>query len=501
MESKIEVKTLVISIALILVVYTLFSVINMIINKKVELKRLKTPFVFILIAVSAKLFFQLNNGILTDMKYVNAFFYMIVIFGSIRIFDYFINTAYKDKFYLNAPKLVHDIVLSVVYMITFFLVLKIEMGVDLAPLFATSAVVSMVIGFALQDTLTNFIAGVVIHIERPFKIGDWVLVNSVEGKVVEINWRTVKVLTFNNDFLVIPNSNIMKDSIMNYNYPTSKHIMSIFIGTSYDDAPNKVKKVLGSVLKNNPRVLELPRPEVWVVNYNDFSIDYEVRMWIDDFGKKKVIENELMTNIWYAFKREGIKIPFPIRDVHHHHSERITEIEKEKKEIEEKAIILREVEFFNDFSKDIIDKLAEKAKKIIYAKAETLFRQGDEGESFFIINKGQVLVTINAKEVATLDKGFIGEMSLFTGKRRTATVKALSDSEFLVLDKDGFSDIIMQNEDIAEKISEIIVKREIQNENMKKAYKNKAISRAKQKEMERIKKDTMLNKIKNFFNI
>lgn len=222
---------------------------------------------------------------------------------AIKLLEYIILDVYVKKSKFVVPKLMHDIAVSLIYFIVFFSVLKMQLGIDLTPLLTTSAVISMVIGLALQDTLSNFIAGIVIHIERPFKYGEWVLVNGIEGKIVEINWRTVKILTFSNDFLVIPNSAVVKDSIINFNYPTPNHLHTLEIGVSYDEPPNKLKAAAKEIAMDIPYVLKQPEPIITLVKYNDFSIDYEIKLWINDFGKKNLYQMNFLQD--YGINLKG----------------------------------------------------------------------------------------------------------------------------------------------------------------------------------------------------
>lgn len=402
------------------------------------------------------------------------------------------------KLTVKTPKIIHDIILFLIYFFAFFSILKAQMGIDLTPIVTTSAVVSMVIGLALQDTLTNFIAGLMIHVEKPFQISDWVFINNVEGKVVEINWRTTKVLTFDNDFLVIPNNSIIKNEMINYNYPTPNHILDLNIGVAYDHAPNKVKRVIKDVIKNTNNILKFPESFIRLTSYDDFSINYELRVWINDYGRKKVIENEILTKIWYAFRREGIKIPFPIRDVYHHHEQHKTDpdpdLDKEKREI------LNKIDIFSCLKEEDLVSLTNNAEFVEYGTGEFVFNQGDKGASLYIIKKGSVEILIDDKEIATLSNGNIfGEMSLFTGEKRSASVRVLQDSQLLKITKDDFSEHLQKEPELAAAISKILACRK---------EKNKAVSSSNAdsfKISSKINRDkeekTLLKSIKSFFNI
>ncbi|MBF0456789.1 MAG: mechanosensitive ion channel [Nitrospirae bacterium] len=432
-----------------------------------------------------------------DIKITNAFVYSILFYSIFKIADYFFSKLYIEKEKIAIPKLIHDIVTAIIYAIALFAILKIQFGIDLTPIITTSAVFSMVIGLALQDTLTNLIAGVVLHIENPFRINDWIRVKDIDGKVIEINWRTTKLLTRDNDYLVIPNGNIVKDTILSVNYPTPYHVISLYVGVDYDTPPNKVKQVIASVcLKTH--ALQNPPPEVRLIKYNDSSIEYEIRLWINDYGLKPTISSIIMTKLWYAFKRENIKIPYPIRDVYCHP---VTSADTNE-ESEQKNLAVQRIEFFSVFPEDVQKEIASLLTQKHYGKGESIFEEGDEGDSFYVIRRGRVSVTVGGTEVAVLKRGdFFGEISLFTGGIRTASVTAKEDALILALDKDSFSKVIMENESAVESISAIITRREIENEQLAQKISEQALSEEQLNAQFASKKSKIFLKIREFFNL
>ncbi|WP_420266371.1 cyclic nucleotide-binding domain-containing protein [Candidatus Magnetominusculus dajiuhuensis] len=450
----------------------------------------------VLLAVAIGIYVFVNKPPV-DIKVTNAFVYALFFYGIFKIADYFFSTLYIERAKIAVPKLIHDIVTAVIYAIALFAILKIQFGIDLTPIITTSAVFSMVIGLALQDTLTNLIAGVVLHIETPFRINDWIRVKETDGKVVEINWRTTKLLTRTNDYLVIPNGNIIKDTILSVNYPTPSQIMSLFVGVDYDTPPNKVKQVIASVCLKTCEVKGHP-PEVRVVKYNDSSIEYELRVWINDYGLKPHIANILMTKLWYAFKRENIRIPFPVRDVYCHP---VTGVDSSD-EFEQNYSAVQRIEFFSVFPENVQKEIASQLVQKYFGKGESIFEEGDEGDSFYVIRRGRVSVTVGGNEVAVLKRGdFFGEISLFTGGIRTASVTAKDDALLLVLDKEGFSNVIMDNPSAVESISAIITRREIENEQLARKMSEQALSEEQLNAHFANKKTKMFCKIKEFFNL
>jgi len=182
----------------------------------------------------------------------------------------------------------------------------------------TSAVFSAVVGLAFQDILVNFLSGLIISLEKPFQIGDWVMVGEKDGRIADIAWRTTKLRTRENDYIIIPNSIIAKGQIINFYRPSRLHMVKTTVGVHYDIPPLKVKQILLRAARETGGVVESPQPEVHLQEYGDFKIDYELRIWIDEYENLPEIEDALHTSIWYLFKRDKIIIPFPIRTVHLH---------------------------------------------------------------------------------------------------------------------------------------------------------------------------------------
>ena len=139
-------------------------------------------------------------------------------------------------------------------------------------LLATSAVGAVVVGFALQDTLGNLFAGLAIQIEKPFRVGHWIAVGDREGQVQEVTWRATKLRTKDGQFLIVPNSIISKEAILNYSEPTIPTRLEIDVGASYLTPPNEVKAAIGRALANAPLVMRTIAPEVALHDFGASSL-------------------------------------------------------------------------------------------------------------------------------------------------------------------------------------------------------------------------------------
>jgi small-conductance mechanosensitive channel/CRP-like cAMP-binding protein len=337
-------------------------------------------------------------------------------------------------------------------------------GVDLNILAVSSLVVGYIVGNASQDTLSNLFAGLTLNAERPFLIGDWISVSGHIGVVVDTTWRATRLRTRGDDYIVIPNSVITKESVVNYSRPTSSHGCYLSIGVSYNTPPNKARMTILEVLRTAPEVCQDPAPSVFLAGYGDFAITFTIKFFITEYVRLDDIKSNVMDRLWYAFRREGITIPFPI----HEELQRNATTEDDTRRIAEQEDIrnlLVGVDLFLSLSPEEIGQLVGRTKLQLFAGGECLCRQSEAGDSFYIIRSGRVAVSINSATgqpltVAHLGEGeFFGEMSLLTGEPRSATVSAETDVNVLRVSKQDFAGILQANADLAGKLAAVLEKR------------------------------------------
>jgi len=217
---------------------------------------------------------------------------------------------------VRVPPLLPRVSLGVLYLVGGLIVVTVAFpGANVGPLLATSAVTSLVLGLALQPILTNFFAGVVIALERPFRINDWIQVGEHEGKVTGITWRTTYIRTRENDTVILPNANIAQETLINFLYPHPLHMARIYVGVHYRTPPHRVRAAMLTAASRVKGVLENPSTDVYVVNFDDSAVTYELRAWVEDMTPLRRIESDCRQEIWEEFKRQGITIPFPIRTI------------------------------------------------------------------------------------------------------------------------------------------------------------------------------------------
>ncbi len=379
--------------------------------------------------------------------------------------DYFM----RQRRGLNIPTITRDFGLGLVFVIIAMVVIKQKTDINIGSLLTTSAILTAVIGFAMQDTLGNLISGLAIQLEHPYQIGDWIGVANVEGTVQGITWKSTRILTRSQEMVFIPNSTISKSVLINFSRPTISHKGSIEIMASFDHPPHKVKQALLSIMLEHPKIVSNPPPLVRIAKYGDSSIVYKATFTTPNFEFEGWVKSDLLSAIWYKFHREGIKIPFPIYES----LEILAGDAKEKQQLEradEEEImddILSKIDIFAGLSPEVKKEFIPTLAVLQFAAGETIVRQGDEPGPMYVIKEGECSIILKIEggvetEVAKLkSRQFFGEMSLLTGAPRSATVKALTDTVCYEIEKRDMMVVFKSNPAVLTNISDVLASRQM----------------------------------------
>ena len=394
-------------------------------------------------------------------KVVQSLFWVSVIWvgtGAIKLL--FFTQADETTWRARVPGLFINLTQVTLIVVGVALVIAGVWNQNLGALLATLGVGSLVVGLALQDTLGNLFAGIALLFERPFSTGDWIGVGELEGRVVNINWRAVHIETRERDLHVVPNSVLGKEAIHNFSRPSTAHGVIKQVGFSYDDPPNDVKRMLRTICEDVNGILRWG-VSVRTIGYQDFSINYEVRFFIEDYLRQPEIEEDFMTRVWYATRRNGFTIPFPIRTVHHQALPPKPIVDK----VEAAAKTLAELPLFHDLEPTEVGALSERAKMLEFAAGDAIVREGQPGDSMYLIDRGSVIVkrskgARHTRTLAELNAGaYFGEMSLLTGEPRTASVIAKTDARALLIPKDALRPILEARPKLVESFADVVEER------------------------------------------
>jgi small-conductance mechanosensitive channel len=351
-----------------------------------------------------------------------------------------------------------DLVMFSLWGIVVGVVLYTDFGVQPLSILTTTTVVAAVVGLALQETLSNIFSGLMLQLSKPFEPGDWVKAGDFIGRVKGIGWRSTIVMTRANERLDIPNAVIGKEVLVNY--AEDEICDEISIGISYNVPPNRVREVVVKVLHDLPHVLPQRTPLVLPWEYGDSAIRYRVKYWISDYTFQEQVRAEAVSSLWYALRRHRMEIPFPIRmlELRRARRDRSAEAEYERELIHE----LRKVDFLRELDDSSLRLLLSSVQVHEFGAGEVLMRQGEAGETMYIIRHGHVEVIAHGaagsdRHLATMGSSqVVGEAALFTGEARTATIRALDDVEVIEISRDGLTRLFKQSPNTAKAISEIV---------------------------------------------
>ncbi len=364
------------------------------------------------------------------------------------------------------PRILRDLVHAIAYLITGAVVLT-RSEVDVTKVFTASVLTTAVIGLALQETLGNIMAGLALQLEPDLEAGDWVRIDDkVTGRIREVRWRATTVVTKNGDLVMIPNGVIARSLITNFSRPTPAHRQWVMVRVHFRYPPGKVRDIVVEAVRAQGFVRAEPPPDCILWEFKDDACTYAVRYWMDDFQRDDSMDSAVRSAIWYALHRAGMEIPFPSMNINVTEMNEDREERKHDEEYARRVDALSRVDVFRALDAEKIDRLARRMRLIIYGPGEIVLRQGDPGDSLYVVRAGSVAVQIGAaearREVATLASGqFFGEMSLMTGESRAATVVAKTDCECYIVDKEAFQEILVERPELAGTISDILSRRQI----------------------------------------
>ncbi len=383
------------------------------------------------------------------------------LFAVIRAAAIFLDEAARSR-QADFSTIFRDLATLLVYGVVILVVARTELNVDVTPLLATSALVTAVIGLALQETLGNVFSGLSLQMQKPFEPGDWVGFGTRLGRVQGIGWRSTRLITRSLELLEVPNALLAREVITNYRGASVGD--ELFIGLSNDAPPNRVKEIVLRTVSHGSHIAKNPSPQVWVVDYGDYAVKYRIRFWMTDFSRQDNVRDEIMTSLWYALRRNGIDIPFPVQTVHIHRADRRpAALEERRREL---VGALRAVDFLRPLDEEQLAVLVPNLYEVEYGSGETICREGEPGETFYVVRRGTVAIFARGaraeeKHVADLPApGFFGEMSLLTGEPRTATVRAKSDVSLLVVERDGFESLFKAIPAVAEGVCRVLSMRQ-----------------------------------------
>ncbi len=381
--------------------------------------------------------------------------FFILVF-SVKFISFFLfDFVFAHKQSIRYPRLIKDIVIILLYVIGLLFIANYYLNIKVTVVLASSAVLTVIFGLALQDILGDLFSGIALNLEDSLKIGDWVKIDEHEGRIEQLQWRSIKLRTIDNVLVVIPNQSASKEAMKSYGHGAGFFALRTRIGVSYTNSPDHVIQVLKDILGAVGSIRHDPPPQVMVTSFDDFAVTYELKYYIEDYSQRHVILSEINRRTWYAFKREGIRIPFPIRDVY-------LKKDGDPGRISDEEIIraLKSNEVLAAIGEEQLLSLLEEVEVLVYGRGDVLIREGESGRYFYYIISGEVEIRKSGKTFRRLQANdYFGELSLFTGEKTSAEVRVSRECKVLRISSEGFREAVKLNKAMARKLSGVIARR------------------------------------------
>lgn len=353
------------------------------------------------------------------LRVIGTLFWCAFLYTLLLLFHTIIATGKKQLFWqVHLPNLLFQLLQAIVVLSILAYVLAQVWSVDLSKVVGALGIGSLVIALALQDTLSNLVSGFLLIIEGPFKLGDWIQVGKLEGEVIEINWRAVRLKTLDRDIIIIPNGNLGKENICNYTLLDPLHAMRLRMPFSYEDHPDLVRKTLLAVALSVDGIQPQPLPQIDPQVYKNTHIEYEIRFFITNYSRLEEIEDAFWSHAYYAIRRNHFHVPFPDKVEY-----KLDRLPVDHNNTPERLIeILRSLSLFTRLDHPTIQYLTQHATVELFGIGERIVSAGVCDRAFYVLLSGQVLLSVNDRsgqqqKVAHLSEGeFLGEMVFLPGE-------------------------------------------------------------------------------------
>lgn len=361
----------------------------------------------------------------TVYQLVKTVFWIAVLYQSLSFLNQVVfGDATAGSWQSRVPSLVRDLLRFALVGIGAALIYSEVWGKEIGAAWAALGLGSVVIGLALQEPLGNTVSGLILLAERPLDIGDWVTVDGVTGKVVEINWRSVRVQTPALELKIVPNSALYRGSFSNLSRPTQARADSLELTFASALPPNRVKRVLLDLIRSIPEIIDIPAPSVSTVNSGGDAVTYQLGFAVarqEDLGKAK---DKILTRLWYVAKRAGL----------HHPGAALLNV-SEHKPFE----LLRDFPVF-EVPHSLVSEIDDGIRFLSYGADESVVNEGKPLLGLYFVVQG--LVELSAKDlqgathvIGQVDRGdFFGENAMVAGQLSEFTALAVEDTDLIVID-------------------------------------------------------------------
>ncbi|MEL6778831.1 MAG: mechanosensitive ion channel domain-containing protein [Cyanobacteria bacterium J06597_16] len=363
-------------------------------------------------------------------------------------------------------------------------------GLDLNSLTFIAGTIGIGIGIGLQTLASQFMSGLILLFEQPIKVGDFVEVDGLMGTVEKISARSTIVKTLDRVSVIVPNSSLIDNKVVNWSYQDTRSRLHIPVGVAYGSDMMLVTEALLAAARRESRVIRQPSPKVWFSEFGDSALNFELLVWINDPIETQPIRSALNYAIEAELRLRAIEVPFPQRDLH------IKDIDRFQAMLQPTSLtpaertdaakvapaptqpakkpgnrldninlreLLRRISYFEQCRDWELRQLIEYGYRQSFKVGDIIFKEGAPGSSFYIVLSGSVevyLEKLDQKVVANRGVGeFFGEMSLLLDAPRSASIRATEETLLFVVERSNLQPILQRHRELADHISEEISER------------------------------------------
>jgi len=380
----------------------------------------------------------------------------------------------------SPPRIVEDLAIIGVYVIYGFVQLR-GAGLDLSSIVTTSAILTAVLAFAMQDTLGNVLAGMAVQLDNSVRIGDWIRVDNVSGRVRDIRWRSTLIETRNWETVVIPNSMLMKARVeilgQRDGAPLQwRRILDFMVDPGVP--PARVIAIVDDEMRelSIPNVARTPAPSCVLKGFEEGNLRYQLRYFLTELLEDDLTDSMVRVHLFASLQRAGIRVAEPQRTVHAVNRDEAHAETVRRRELTRRLQALGSVGLFGALSGDDKADIAERLQYAPFARGDIITKQGNQAHWLYILAYGEAEVLFEPangmpRVIGTVRAGeFFGEMALITGDARSATVIAKTDVECYRLDRASFQELLLGRPETAAEIKRVVGTRSTDLEQARQAF-------------------------------
>ncbi len=355
------------------------------------------------------------------------------------------------------PQLLLALPRVLVILATGWLLLDTVWGVDLSAALTALGVTSLIVSFALQDTLSGLASGLLLLSDSPFQPGDWIKSGDIEGRVVDINWRSSRIQSRSGDLLVVPNAQLAGATVVNYDRPTRLHRVVVPVQVAYVNPPTLAKDMLLDAARSTPGVLEDPPPDARVVQVDDPLMGYEVHLWIDDYERAPKVASDFGSLVWYQSHRHDVPLPSPAYDLYVYDGIQAGEAGRPNRaEIRRR---LRRSPLLDQLGEDDVERLAAASRAARFAAGEVIL-VGTQNRDLYVVWEGSARLEVVLGDGVAHQGARISEGDVFgilmPLDDLQPRVTAVTDCELVVVEEGAAGEVASRNPELAAALNQLV---------------------------------------------